>query len=181
MARLEAFAPQVVGLGISSDELAGLTDHFVGRAAEPLVPLTASEAAEVKGLSKFGVIRVPNPACVEVLEWARGRGIPVEPLDPTDETYAAMFTEHISYFELLRRTLRERRLSKRPPAAATAEEYVTTWHRTVAGGEGSRSFDAARDDALAENARRLSTRWGRVALVVDRERYDSVLARLAHR
>ncbi len=178
MARLEAFQPDVVGLGISFDELTGLTDHFVGRSSEPLVPLTGAETAEVKGLSRFGEVRVPNPACIEVLEWARARGTRVEPLDPSDETYATMFTDHISYFELVRRTLRERRLTRAPPAASTAEEFATTWHRSMSGGRGSKSFDAARDAALVENARRLSGQARRIAIVVDRERYDSVLARL---
>jgi hypothetical protein len=178
MALLETFRPEVVGLGISLDELQGLRDHFVDRASEPLVPLTGAETAEVKGLSRFGEVRVPNPACIEVLEWGRSRGTPVEPLDPSDETYATMFTDHISYFELLRRTLKERRLARAPPTAATPEEYAATWHRSMSGGRGSRSFDAARDAALVENARRLSARAPRVAVVVDLERYDSVLRRL---
>ncbi|MCI4360210.1 MAG: hypothetical protein L3J91_00740, partial [Thermoplasmata archaeon] len=44
LARLSAFAPDAVGLGVSPDELAGLVEHFVERTAEPLVSLTGTEA-----------------------------------------------------------------------------------------------------------------------------------------
>jgi hypothetical protein len=177
--KLDDFAPERLGAGLSFDELTGLTDHFVHRSSEPLITLTTSETAEVLGLAKFGEVRVPHPAYVAVLEWAADRGLRVEPLEPSDESYATMFTDHISYVELVRRTLRERQLTRRPPTAATADEYALKWEATVATGRGSRSFLAAREGALAEGAERLLARGGRIAVVVDRERFEGVRARLS--
>ena len=181
IARLTEFAPASVGLGISPDELDGLVEHFVERPAEPLVTLTRSEAAEVRGLGRFGEVRVPNPSTVGVLAWARSRGTPVAGLDPNDATYADLFAEHISYFELVRRTLRERRLVRDPPSAASPDDYAQLWHRSMSRGRGSRSFDRARDAEFLDAARAMATRAGRVALVVDRERYDGVLSGLLAR
>ncbi|MCI4353909.1 MAG: hypothetical protein L3K06_00910 [Thermoplasmata archaeon] len=181
IARLTEFAPASIGLGISPDELSGLAEHFVERAVEPLVSLTQSEAAEVRGLSRFGEVRVPNPSTVGVLAWARSRGTPVAGLDPSDATYADLFAEHISYFELVRRTLRERRLVREPPAAPSPDAYATHWHESLSRGRGSKAFDRARDAEFLDGAQALTDRGGRVALVVDRERYDGVLAGLLAR
>jgi len=174
--RLEAIRPRSVGIGLSFDEMTGLVDHFVGRPFEPLVPLTAHETAELVGLVRYGEARVPHPAYVAALGWARERSIPVEALEPNDDQYADLFTRHISYLELVRRTLRERRLARRPPAGATADEYAVTWDRALGPGAGSRAFVAAREATVAAGARRLASRGGPVALVVDRERFDGVVA-----
>jgi len=181
LARLDAFAPDSIGLGISPDELAGLVEHFVDRPAEPLVSLTGTETAEVRGLGRYGEVRVPNPSLLGVVSWAKARGTPVTGLDPSDATYADLFSEHISYFELVRRTLRERRLTREPPAPATPDQFAERWHRTISHGRGSKKFDQARDAEFVEGARALRAGARRVALVVDRERFDGVLAGLAGR
>ncbi|MGA8665061.1 MAG: hypothetical protein WB809_08405 [Thermoplasmata archaeon] len=172
LAALEAAPPSVVGLGISPDELRGLLDYFVNATAEPVVPLTTAERSEVRGLVRFGEVRVPNPAFVELLRWARE--IPVEALDPTEDRTANLFADHIGYVELVRRTVRERRVSRTPPAPPSPDEYALAWDRTVAGGRGSRNFATARDRHLVRAALLLANRHARVAVVVDRERFESV-------
>jgi hypothetical protein len=178
IARLEGFAPRAVGVGLSFDEMTGLNDHFVNRSFEPLVPLTPHESAEVHGLNRHGEVRVPHPAYVGVLEWAADHSLPVEALEPSDERYATLFTEHIGYFELVRRTPRERRLARSPPESPDADAYAIAWDTTLSDGRGSRAFLRAREEAVAAGARRLAARAGRVALVVDRERFAGVVAAL---
>jgi hypothetical protein len=179
LGELDAFRPAAIGVGLSPEELRSLSEYFVAHDAEPIVPLTANETSEVRGLVRFGEVRVPNPSIVETLRYAAERGIPVEPLDPSDETYAALFTEHIGYLELVRRTVRERRVARNPPAPATPDEFALAWDAEIAHGRGSRRFAGARDDELAAAARRLADARGRVAVVVDRERFESVRPRLA--
>lgn len=178
IAQLDGFAPRGVGVGLSFDEMTGLNDHFVHRPYEPLVPLTPHESAEVHGLNRHGEVRVPHPTYVGVLEWASDRALPVEALEPSDERYATLFTDHISYFELVRRTLRERRLARTPPEAPDADAYAIAWDRTLSTGRGSRAFLRAREETVAAGARRLSARVGRTAVVVDRERFAGVVAAL---
>ncbi len=179
LSSLDEFRPMAVGVGLSPEELSGLVEHFAGRAAEPLVPLTETEAAEVRGLCRFGEVRLPNPSAVALLEWSGQTHTPVEALDPSDEEYAGLFTEHVGYLELVGRTLRERRLTRAPPPATTADEFAVRWHGSVGEGRGSQKLTSARDRAFARAARALRSRAGRTALVVDRERYDGVLAQLA--
>jgi len=174
LSALDEFAPARVGIGLSGDERRSLHDYFVVSDAEPIVPLTANETSEVRGLVRFGEVRVPNPAFVEVLRWAWSRGVPVEPLDPDDDRTASLFAEHIGYFELVRRTVRERRVARSPPAPSTADEYALEWDRSIASGRGSRGFAEARDQHLVDRFRALVAERVRLAVVVDRERFDSV-------
>lgn len=176
---LTRFRPTAVAVGVSADELAGLQTHFVGPAAEPLVPLTGSETSEVRGLTQFGEVSVPNPALLAALAWAAASGVSVEAVDPSDETYATLFTKHISYVELVRRTVRERQLTREPPPASTPEEFAATWQRTLTPGSGSRAFNAAREELLCAATSDLLTRTGKVALLIDHERFDGVVARLS--
>jgi hypothetical protein len=174
LAALDDFAPGAVGLGLSAEETKGLRDYFVTSEAEPVVPLTVNEAGEVRGLVRFGVVRVPNPTFVDLLGWADQRALPVEPLDPGEDVSADLFSEHIGYVELVRRTVRERSAGRRPPTTSTADEFALAWDREVAGGRGSRAFARSRDEHLVQGAVRLSQERGRVAVVVDRERFPTV-------
>jgi len=174
LTELEAFRPQQVGLGLSADELRSLADYFVVAEAEPLVPLTSNETSEVRGLVRFGEVRVPNPSFVEALRWAVGRAIPAEPLDPDDERTAALFAEHIGYIELVRRTVRERRVARSPPTPSSPDEFALAWDREVASGRGSRDYAEARDLHLVGRVRSLAAGGRSLAAVVDRERFDSI-------
>jgi hypothetical protein len=171
---LDEFGPAAVGLGLSREEMQGLIDYFVVPDGEPVVPLTSNELNEVRGLSRFGEVRVPNPSFVEVLRWGVHRNVAVEPLDPSEEGSAELFAEHIGYVELVRRTVRERRAGKAPPTPATPDDFAVEWERRIASGRGSRSLARARDSHLAERARALASDHGRVAVVVDRERFGGV-------
>jgi hypothetical protein len=176
---LEGFRPDAVGVGLSADELKGLRDYFVLSEAEPVVPLTPNEAGEVRGLVRFGTVRVPNPTFVDLLGWADRRQLPVAALDPSEDESADLFAEHIGYVELVRRTVRERAAGRRPPTPSTADEFALAWDGEVAGGRGSRAFARSRDVLLAEATRRLGAGGSRLAVVVDRERFATVRELLA--
>ena len=175
---LDAFRPQAVGAGVAAEELRGLVEYFVDAPAEPVVPLAPTEMSEVRGLCRFGEVRVPNPAFLEALLWGRRSGVGVTALDPDEEATASLFTEHIGYVELVRRTVREHRLGRTPPTPASADAYAVSWDRQVSGGAGSRRYAAARDEHLSREAGRLATGHARVAVIVDRERFDGVRERL---
>ena len=177
--RLEALRPSAVGLAVSAEELRGLREYFVDASTEPVVPLAPTEAAEIRALARYGEVGVPNPSVLAAIRWAEGAHVPVEPLDPSDDEYATMFAGSISYFELVRRTLRERRVSKRPPAPASADEFSIAWSRTIEPGAGSRRLRSRRDTTLLEEVGRLRARFASVAVVLDRERCEGVAELLA--
>ncbi len=176
---LDAFEPEAIGAGVAPEELQGLVQYFVEAPAEPVVPLAPTEWNEVRGLVRFGEVSVPNPAFLEALEWGRRAGVPVAALDPDEERAAELFTEHIGYVELVRRTVHEHHLGKSPPTPASADAYALEWDRSIGGGRGSRRLAAARDAHFAREVRGLTGGRRRVAVLVDRERFDAVKAHLA--
>jgi hypothetical protein len=177
--RLDSFAPEAVGVGVSAEELKALVEYFVLPEAEPLVPLTPSEVNEVRGLVRFGEVRVPNPATLEALRWGRAHAVLVAPLDPDEASSAEMFREHIGYVELVRRTVRERRLGREPPAPSSPDDFAVEWERGISKGRGSRRLAQARDAYLASELERLAAGRRRVAVVVDRERFEGIKTVLA--
>jgi hypothetical protein len=178
---LTSFAPEAVGLGASAEEMQGLTDYFVLSEAEPVVPLSPNELHEVRGLTRFGEVRVPNPSFVAAIGWSLSRSVPLAALDPNEERSASLFAEHIGYVELVRRTVREHRAGRAPPTPSSADAFAVAWDGRVAGGRGSRRLAAARDRHLAEETRRLSVGRHRIAVLVDRERFDGIRAALPTR
>ncbi len=178
---LDRFAPRAVGLSTSADELTGIDEHFGASPTEPLVPLAPGESAEVRGLAHYGEVRVPNPSFSAALAWGRARSVPVEGVDPSDDAYAEMFADRIGYPDLLRRTLAERRLVRHPPRPPTPDEFALEWAAPVNRGSGSVRLLNDKNAVLVENATKLARRAGRIALVVDRERFDGVLYALRGR
>ena len=177
-AALDAGAPTAIGLGLAVEESRSLTDHFVGRRTEPFVPLLASETVEIRELGQFGEVRVPHPAFLAALEWAERRGVPVRPIDPNEDAYARLFGDSIGYLELVRRTVRERRLLRAPPRANDADGFVVGWSATVNRGAQSRALQLQRERFVADELRRMLGGRARVVAVVDRERIDPLLAAL---
>ncbi len=176
---LGEFDPGAVAVTLSTEEATTLRTHFVGTPTEPIVPLSNAEAAQAVGLARLAEVRLPAPALLAAIDWAASRGRPAVGVDPSEDAYAELFASSIGYVELVRRTLRERQLVKRPPDASTADEYALAWDRTMAPGAGSQRLVRERDACAAARVRELRAAHGSVALVADRERYESVRARLA--
>ena len=175
---LEACAPAALGIGLAVEEARSLTDHFVGRRTEPLVPLMTSETVEIRELGRFGEVRVPNPSFLAALEWAARHRVPAEPIDPNEERYARMFGDTVGYVELVRRTVRERRLLRAPPRAEDPDAFVVGWSAAVNRGAQSRRLLQGRERYVVEGLRRLLSNHARVAAVVDRERVEPLLEAL---
>lgn len=174
VAALETAPPPLLAVGLSEEELASLAEHFVEVETEPLVPLLPTEAVEVRALAAYGEVRLPQPAYRAALEWARDRGVESVAVDATEEEYASAFSEEVGYWELVRRTVRERGLSRSPPKAPDAGAFVLAWDARLNGGRGSRRLVRARNEALARRLAPHLRRAPRLSLVVDRERAEGL-------
>jgi hypothetical protein len=178
---LDAFDPGAVAVSLAPEEAETLVHYFVDTPTEPLVPLSASEASHAVGLARLTEVRVPAPALLAAVDWAKRRARPAVGVDPPEDVYAEMFAAHIGYLELVRRTLRERTLVKQPPALPTAEEYALSWDRSMQPGGGSARLLRARDEYAAKKVVEMGGSHASVAVVVDRERFSSLRTALAAR
>jgi hypothetical protein len=172
--KVQAFAPEAVALGLTPSETEALETHFVGTPTEPVVPLAPTEVVEAKALTRYGDVGVPHPAFVELLSWGRTAHVPVEGIDPDEEVQAELFVAHIGYFELVRRTVRERRTGRNPPEAPDADAFALAWDSAVHPGRGSARYALERERAFVGQLAELRTRYRRVVAVVDRERVQSL-------
>ncbi len=173
VSQLDAFSPAAVAVSLSPEEADTLAQYFVGTLTEPVVPLSASEASHAVGLARIADVQVPAPALLSAVDWARRHDRPVRGVDPPEDSYAEMFAAHIGYFELVRRTLRERQLVKAPPEAESPDDYALSWDRTMRPGAGSERLARARDEYAADQVREIGRSAATVAVVVDRERFDA--------
>ena len=174
LAELDRAAPDRLGLALSPEEYEGIGTYFSDAEAETTIHLIETEKSEIQALTRWGEVRVPNPTAVRAIEWARRRSVPIHPLDPPDEGAAEMFTASIGYVELVRRTLRERKLSRAPPSAESPDDFALQWDRQLSVGSGSRDLAQNRDRYLVAGARELLSKSRTLAVIVDRERFESV-------
>lgn len=169
-------SPNVVALGLSPTEVSSIRERFVDVETEPLVPLYPGEAREVVALARLADVSLPSPAYVGALEWAKSRSVAVEGIEPDDDRYSEMFTTNVGYFELVRRTVRERRLGRRPPEASTPEEFALAWDDAITkrrrGGSGR--LVAARESHAADRLTELRSTGRSVVAVVERERASGI-------
>ncbi len=185
---LGAFRPDLLAIGLSPEEVRALQLHFSDPYSEPWVPLASAELAYARGLARFGPVRVPSPAFLATLGWAGEHGVEVQGIEPPDDTYSELFLEHVGYFDLLRRTLADRKLQNAPPEAEDPEAFAVRWDARTHPGRGSRRLLEARGRMTREALLKLCKSGGssgdsaslknRVALVVDVERFDPLLHEL---
>lgn len=179
---LQECAPGEVILDVSPEELKGLQEHFASPSSEPLVPLAGSEAALAGALSRFGEVRMPSPAFVAAVRWARSAGADLLPLDVSDDSYTDMFLENVGYIDLVRRTRAERALVKGDgPEAADAEELAIRWAGRLHRGRGSARLWERRIEAAVSRLDELAPpgRLSPAAAIADVERWEGISRGLA--
>ncbi|MCI4362892.1 MAG: hypothetical protein L3K13_01090 [Thermoplasmata archaeon] len=176
---LHRYHPTRLAIAIGPEELTSYTEQFVNGSTEPVAPLLPTETAEVLALAKFGEVRVPHAPFITALRWASENGVAVAPVDPDEEEYSNLFAEKIGYWELVRRTVRERGAARAPPKAGSVDEFALRWSEQVGHGRASRRFESARSERTVAAARTLAQRGERVALLADRERIPELERQLS--
>jgi hypothetical protein len=182
LAELERADPSKVVMQVSPEELRGLQEHFTAPLAEPLSLLLDYEIALAESLSAFGEVRLPSPAYVMAMRWAKERGRELIALDPDEDEYTNLFLKHMGYLSLVRRARAERALKKSPPDAPDAEELVCMWNNRIHADRRSRNFLEERRRLAAEKLREIcEEEKGRkpVVAVVDFEHWSAISSALS--
>ncbi|MHB8585564.1 MAG: hypothetical protein ACYDDF_06990 [Thermoplasmatota archaeon] len=135
-------------LGVSAAEVRGLEDYLEKGPSgdDEAVSLADPYAA---GLSMYGAVAYPPPAYIEAVRFAKRHGALLHGVDLGEEDYDDHFVERVSTWEWWRHGRRMRRMERRPPKAATAEEFALLWdQRLRKTGKGIRSVEAEREKKL---------------------------------
>lgn len=140
--------------------------------------LTESEAAYGIALRAFGDVKLPPRDLLVAVELAGKAGVPVLGVDLSEEEYGEEFSKRVSTWGLLRYTRRVNKLSRRPPKAENARDFVLAWDAALRRVKAVDGLERAREHTMADRARALAKEHGDVLLVVEVPREAGVVAAL---
>jgi hypothetical protein len=168
--------PDVVALSISEAELEGLKRIVLGEEHEYF--LSNYEEIYARKLASFGEVKVP-PACYETaLRLCQKNDLELHPIDMADDTYTDTFCESISTSQLMRHSLRVKKLRRKRFKADNAEDFVFEWDKEVNKLKGFRNVEGKREAYMAGELAELAGNYKRILGLIELQRADGVFREL---
>ncbi|MEM0155468.1 MAG: hypothetical protein QW597_02545 [Thermoplasmataceae archaeon] len=135
------FKPEVILVSLSEEHIIGLKD-FLENPYE--VQLSDYEIIYGVRLSVYGEVMTPPPIYIETVKYATSNNVTLIPLDMNEDTYSGLYTSSMRSMDLVRHSIRKRRLLKRDLKDRTPEEFVRNWERAINKVSGLRIIDEHR-------------------------------------
>jgi len=173
---LETLKPKAVGIYIPKEEVEGLAEVVAGNIKE--MSLSDLEECYAYNLSNFGEVQVPPPCIVETYRWTQNNDVPLLALDMSDLEYSNAFTECISTLELMRHSMRIKKIKKKDFKSSDAQTFVMEWDGEVNKIKGYRKLEGRRNKKMADNIMRMSRKFQRSLAIVEYERFPFILEEL---
>ncbi len=168
--------PNTVALSISSEELEGLKRIVSGE--EHKYFLSNYEEIYARRLASFGEVKVP-PACYETaLRLCLKNELPVQAIDMDDDTYTDTFCENISTAQLMRHSLRVKKLKRKKFKADNAEDFVFEWDKEINKLKGFRQVERRREIHMANELADLAGKFDRILSFIELQRANGVYSEL---
>ncbi len=168
--------PDVVAMQISEAELDGLKRITEGEEFDYF--MSNYEQIYAKKLAAFGEVKVPPPCYESAMKLCLRDEIPVEPIDMDDLYFADVFCENVTTRDLVRHSLRVKKLRRKKFKAETAEEFVLAWDKEINKLKGFRNLESAREQYMASELIRLSKKYDRILCIMELQRAEGVIAKL---
>lgn len=161
---------EIILLGISPEELDGLKKYI----EKPFdIDLTDYELIWGLKLKELTKVKLPVPSYYHALVYAMKNNIDVVAIDMNDEEYANAFTKNVSFFDLLKHSLRKNRILKRKFRSKTPEEFALEWDRIVNRG-GYKKLEMERERYMTEKIIE-NLNKNNILIIIDFERMDKIL------
>jgi len=165
--------PEVVALPISPEELDGLKQLVDG--VECDIGLTNYEEIFARKLAAYGEVRVPPPSYEEAVRLAGEEGVELAALDMDEKIFTDLYVENVTGLELVRYTMRLKRMRKKKFDDLTASEFSKAWDRSMNKTKGFREVERAREEYMARSIRQLARGGKKLLAIVDVERGEGVM------
>lgn len=159
---LQKFQPEVVGIGISGEELDGLRE-YIKKGCE-LPALSAIEDIYAEKLAVFGDVGYPPPAFETVVSYCADHGIPVYPLDIPEVEFTAIYCNTVHTRDLIFQSFRIKRLKKKKIEAKKPEDFEISWDELVNKVGGFKRVEIERERHMAGELKKLN---GKVLAVIE--------------
>ena len=174
---VEEFNPELILVGISPEELEGLKNYL----KKPFtIEADDYENIKAKKLEKYGEVGLPVPTYLEAFAISTKNNVDIIPVDIPDDEYVSLFTNKVSFFNLLSFNMRKRKIWKMDFKADSPEEFVLKWDKEVNRINAYREIEKNREEYMSrkiiESIEKREEK--RILVIVELERYQGVLENL---
>lgn len=173
--------PDAIALYVSEPELLGLQNVLDGKTKQ--VPLSRYEVIYARKLAhyalfdkdKYGEVQVPPPPLMEALELGLKKKRPVVALDMPEQIYQNEYIKNISTTQLLRHSMRIKKLRKKKFNVKTPEEFTLAWDNELTKLKGFKRLEDARERHMAKRIIELKNKFDTLLAILELERIEGVL------
>ncbi len=174
---IQKLMPEKSAISISPEELKGLREYI--EKGEFEFSLYGYEEAYLANLKNFDEVRAPAPSYVETVKITKEIGIPLIPLDMDDDAFADVYISNVSKKDFISHMMRERRAERKAFKVENVEDFVIKWDRYINKSKGLMAVERVREDYMAKKLIDISKNTRSLVAVIDFERTDGVLKRMA--
>ncbi len=125
---LNSIKPDIILITISPEEVNGIK-YFIENPFE--MSLSDYEIIYGVNLSKYGEVMTPSPIYIETAKYSNKNNIDIIGIDMDEEEYQKAYAQNIKVFDLLRHSMRKKKISRIKFENETPEDYVAKWNETV--------------------------------------------------
>jgi len=120
--------PEIMMITISPEEVNGIK-YFIENPFE----MTLSDYEIIYGvnLSKYGEVMTPSPVYIEAARYSIDNNIELIGLDMNEDEYQRAYSRDVKTLDLIRHSIRKKRISRTAFNNKTPEEYVDEWNKMV--------------------------------------------------
>ncbi|MEM0132278.1 hypothetical protein [Acidiplasma sp.] len=120
--------PEIMMITISPEEVKGIK-YFIENPFE----MTLSDYEIIYGvnLSKYGEVMTPSPVYIEAARYSIDNNIELIGLDMNEDEYQRAYSRDVKTLDLIRHSIRKKRISRTAFNNKTPEEYVDEWNKMV--------------------------------------------------
>ncbi len=162
-------------LGISPEELDGMKKYMEKPFDVELSDYEIIWGLKLRDLTK---VKLPVPSYYHAVVYSIKNNVEIKAIDMNDDEYAKCFTRNVSFFDLLRHSLKKNRILKRRFRSKTPEEFSLEWDRIVNRG-GYKKLEMERERYMTERIRE-NSKGNNILIIIDFERMDNIVSSLKH-
>ncbi|CAC12485.1 hypothetical protein [Thermoplasma acidophilum] len=127
-------------------------------------------------LSVYGEVMTPPPIYIEAVKYAEENGKELRPLDVPEKEYSEFYVKNVKMFDLLRNSLRKRRVTRMEFGDTSPEDFVRRWEETMNRVKGLKRVEDYRLSYIEERIREYlsSEKEKNVFIITEFEFYDQL-------
>jgi len=165
--------PDIIFITISPEQVEGMKD-FIEDPFE--VDLSDYEILYGINLANYGEVMTPSPVYIEATKYCKENNVEMIGLDMEEGEYQILYSKYIKTTDLLRHSMRKKKVSRFKFDQQTPEEFVEAWNRAV-DLKSFKKVNAAREEYIINRIDDLLKEYDgrKIVCVVDYDYYKSIL------